>query len=195
LANAGKQEVLSSLQALAEDRAGEPGSSGLAPIITPAILQRILYGLFGSINADGIVGGVTIFLMTLGYGASAMTARQMALTYDIIQGGVGAPQLSKVQQLTAALPYMPETMTMLIAVYKAYAMMLDILLGVNHWVAVHFRDSFIPALEMQLPLIEAALQSSLPVVLPLAPLPDVDGLLAIIGGCTWTILPAIPAST
>jgi len=138
LANAGKQEVLSSLQALAEDRAGEPGSSGLAPIVTPTILQHILYGLFGSVNADGIMGGVTIFLMTLSCGASATMARQLALTYDTIQGGVSTPQLSEVQQLTAAAPYMPETVTMLIAVYKAYAMMLNILLGGNHWIAAHF---------------------------------------------------------
>jgi len=67
LANAGKQEVLSSIQALAEDRAGQQGSSGLAPIITPTILQWILYGLFGSVNADDIVGGLLIFLMMLGY--------------------------------------------------------------------------------------------------------------------------------
>jgi len=167
LANAGKQEVLSSIQALAEDRAGQPGSSGLAPIITPTILQRILYGLFGSVNADDIVGGLSIFLMMLGYGPLAATARQLALTYDTIQGGLGAPQLSEVQQLTAAVPYMPETTTMLITVYKAYATMLDIVLGVNHRVAVYFRDSFIPALELQLPVVEAIFQSSLPAVLPL----------------------------
>jgi len=131
------------------------------------ILQCILYGLFGSVNADDIVGRVTIFLMPLSYGASVAMARQLALTYDTIQGGVGAPQLSEVQQLSAAMPCMPETITMLIAVNKAYAMMLDILLGVNHWMAVHFRDSFIPALEMQLPVIEAVFQSSLPAVLPL----------------------------
>jgi len=104
----------------------------------------------------------------------------------------------------------------MIAVYKAYATMLDLILGVNCCVSVHFRDVFTLALEMQLPVIEGMFQSSLLAVLSLflhhtqlqftmyfnaallrgaaAMMPDVNGLMAIIGGQTWTILPAIPAN-
>jgi len=78
LANASKQEVLSSLEALANNRVlMKAGSSGLAPIIMPVILQHILYGLFSSVNANDLVGGVTIFLIALGYSATAMVACQL----------------------------------------------------------------------------------------------------------------------
>jgi len=62
---------------------------------------------------------------------------------------------------------MPETMTMMIAIYKAYATMLDLILGVTHCVAIHFQGSFIPALERQLSVIKAVFQASLPAILPL----------------------------
>jgi len=155
-----------------------------------------------------------IFLMTLGYGGIAAMACQLAITYDaILQGSTGTPLLSEVQELKVPAPYMPKTMTMMIAIYKACATMLELILGINHHVAVH-GDSFTPALEMQLPVIKAVFQLSLPVVLLLflhhsqlqftlyfnavllrgttAMMPDVDGLLAIIGVYMWMTLPAIP---
>jgi len=107
--------------------------------------------------------------MTLGYRATAATACQLA----IIQGGTSAPLLSEVQELTAAAPYMPETMTVMIAVYKAYAIMLDTVPPSYTGFTMHFNDA----------LLRGAA----------AMMPDVNGLLVIIGGCMWMILPAIPA--
>jgi len=90
----------------------------LTPIIIPAVLQHILYGAYGSVTADGLVGRAMVLVMTLGYGATASAAHQLEMHHTQHHTLSKAEEClcfpKQVQELTATAPYMTETTTIII---------------------------------------------------------------------------------
>ena len=214
LANASKKEGIQAVQALVDTRADTVGL--VPPVITPELYTRINEARFGTATVDDLTAGLSPFLITVGASDEAMSARGRAATFAVLQGAEAAPDLAEIRELTTAAPYMVQTLTKSLYVYKGYSVLLDIVLGIPHRVSTHFRDSFVPAYERKLMDIEGQFSpSELPAYIPLflrhtqlemmsyfndaaleganAALPDVEDLIRIITRRRWTILPTLPA--
>ena len=76
MANASKKECIVAIQALADNRAAEASSSHEAPIILPEIYECLNLPQVGGLDLDNITAGLSPFLMHVGYGAKAESARE-----------------------------------------------------------------------------------------------------------------------
>ena len=76
MANASKKECIVGIQALADNRAAEASSSREAPIIMPEIYECLNSAQVGGLDLDNVTVGLSPFLMHVGCGAEAKSARE-----------------------------------------------------------------------------------------------------------------------
>ena len=147
LAQSSKASCIHAVQALANNHAAEADSTNVAPIITAALFECIKMGELTGENPDNITSGLLIYLITLGLGSDGTMARVKQTMYSTIYSGGGAPQISQVVELAAATLNLAMTALALLQVYRAYSVILNLMLGDGHRVATYFQNIFIPGLE------------------------------------------------
>ena len=214
MANASKKEFIVAIQALADNRAAEASLSREAPIIMPEIYKCLNSAHVGGLDLDNITVGLSPFLMHVGYGAEAKSARERATAFTLVHSGGGAPDLSQVRELTSSAPTMVVTCIALMSTYKAYAMLLDLVLASTHRVAANFHVNFLPQIERRMRILEEAFGSRLHQVLPCflhhtqltmgqywnevgtfspaSPLSNAMDLIGLIDMRQWPLLPPLP---
>lgn len=138
-ATLGKKEGFFALGQALDARASHAGSLGHAPMVTPALYERVSNFAFGSRNVDDLAAGLSPFLMSSGLGADAHAQRQNATVYQMMYAGGAAPAIEQVLPLVSNLPTMPASMLGLQISLKNYSVLLDVLIGVTHRVSRDFR--------------------------------------------------------
>jgi hypothetical protein len=215
LANLKKKEGIAAFTHFLEARAREAGSTEVAPVVTPELFERVSSFKFGCPDVDDIMGGLPIFMMTYGSPKAHSQARERSVVYAMLQAGSAAPSLDQIRELVSNAPQMAQTLLGLNRAYQAYATLLDVILGVQHRVAIHFREAlvlpfqrympdaeqlFSPAeLARTLPLFQRHTQLAFaryfqmaPVLGANTPLPAVQELIEIIAYRRWVSLPQLP---
>jgi hypothetical protein len=215
LANLKKKEGIAAFTHFLEARARDADSTQVAPVVTPELFERVSSFKFGCPDVDDIMGGLPIFMMTYGSPEAHSHARERSVVYAMLQAGTAAPSLDQIRSLVSTAPQMAQTVLGLNQAYQAYATLLDVLLGVQHRVAVHFRNSFVLPFQRYMPDIEQLFSSDeLARTLPLfqrhtqlafaryfqmapvlganTPLPVVQELVEIIAYRRWVSLPQLP---
>jgi hypothetical protein len=198
---------------LIEARARDVDSYKVAPVVTPELLERIYTFTAGTTNVDNITAGFPLFLLSTGSPEANTHARERSMVYGMFHGGQVAPSLDQLGEIVAMAPQMARTLIGLKRNYQGYGTLLDILLGVNHHVALHFRafvDSF-QSLKME---VEEQLGAEIHAALPLfqrhpqltmaryynnatvvganARLPRINDLINVIKYRQWSQLPQLP---
>jgi hypothetical protein len=154
LAGSAKAESLSAAQALLDQRADAVGSLGDSPILTPALFERLVGFQLGSADPNDILAGLSIFLTVAGTGEVAQRERARAVVYRQLQSGTAAPSLGDTQQMLDTAPWVTSSTLNFTRTYRAYSILLDVVLGPAHRVAFHFREFFLPHLVQAAPAIE-----------------------------------------
>jgi hypothetical protein len=145
LANLKKKEVVMAVSQLIEARAWDVDSYKVAPVVTPELLERIYSFKAGSVDVDDITTGFSLFLLSTGSPKANTQARERSVVYRMLHGGQVAPSLDQLREIMTTAPQMARILIGLERNYQGYSTLLDVLLGVNHWVALYFRafvDSF-----------------------------------------------------
>ena len=214
MAGASKSGGISAVQSLLNAAAATAGAPNIVPIVSPALYERLRSAAYSEHSVDVITSGLSIFLITMGNDDRATAARQQQVAYATIYGGNGAPNMEQVLQLTTVAPAMPPTSFAYLLQNKGYARILEVALGEHHPTCALFRDTFLPALESLLPVVEAHFPSTIAAVLPrllrhtqiemdtyleqamvmggATPPPDLNDLLNIIRRRKWHELPDLP---
>lgn len=214
VANSSKKEAVTALQAWMDNRAVQPGATGVAPIISPEIYETVASGKIVSQDLDDLTSGLSIFLVQRIYGSTASETRARASAYQLLYGGGGAPTLQDVAALTASSPSIPATTMAYLMQNKAYATLLEGVLGVNHRVAVSYRTNFLPNLQQIVLAVDDQFGAKVPAFLPLmlrhtqlamaiylqdaletgphAAEPDFNELCVLVRRRQWTLLPPLP---
>jgi hypothetical protein len=139
LANVKKKEAVVAVSQLVEERACDADSFHVAPVVTPELLERIYAFKAGSPDVDDITAGFSLFLLSTGSPEANTKARERSVVYGMLHGGQVAPSLDQLQEIVATAPQMARTLITLERNYQGYSTLLDVLLGVNHRVSLHFR--------------------------------------------------------
>jgi hypothetical protein len=145
LANLKKKEAVMAASQLIEARAPDGNSYKVAPVVTPELLERIYSFKAGSVDVDDITAGFSLFLLSTGSPEANTQARKRSVVYRMLHGGQVAPSLDQLREIVTTAPQMARTLIGLERNYQGYSTLLDVLLGVNHWVALYFPafvDSF-----------------------------------------------------
>jgi hypothetical protein len=213
LANLKKKEAVMAVSHLIEARARDLDSYKVAPVVTPELLERIYSFKAGSVDVDDITAGFSLFLLTTGSPEANTQARERSVVYGMLHGGQVAPSLDQLRELIATAPQMAHTLIGLERNYQGYSTLLDVLLGVNHRVALHFRafvDSFqslkleveeqfgaeihaaLPLFQRHTQLTMARYYNDATVVGANAGLPRINDLIDIIKYRQWSQLPQLP---
>lgn len=214
-ATLGKKEGFFALGQALDTRAGQAGSMGHAPMVTPPLYERISSFTFGSRNVDDLNAGLSPFLMTSGLGADADAQRRNATVYQMMYAGAAAPDVAQVLPLITTAPNMPTTMLGLQIGIKNYSVLLDVLLGVDHRVSRDFRR-FVQSWDRITLEVEASfgdqIRAWIPRFLryiqlcmvqyfnlasslgPSAPLPPLDQLVHHVQMRNWPALPPLPTA-
>jgi hypothetical protein len=213
-ATLGRKEGFFALGQALDARAEHSGSMGHAPLVTPALYERISNFTFGSRNVDDLTAGLSLFLMTSGLGADAATQRQQATVYQMMYAGTAAPAVEQVLPLITSTPNMPTSMLGLQIALKNYSVLLDVLLGASHRMSHDFRRfvhswdritleveaSFGDQIRSWIPRFMRYLQLSMVQyfnlagsVGPEAPLPPLNQLIHHVQMRNWPALPPLPS--
>jgi hypothetical protein len=213
LANLKKKEAVGAVSQLIEARAREVDSYKVAPLVTPELLERIYSFKAGSADVDDITGGFSLFLLSTGSPEANTQARERSVVYGMLHGGQVAPSLDQLREIVTTAPQMARTLIGLERNYQGYSTLLDVLLGVNHRVALHFHafvDSFqslkleveeqfgaeihaaLPLFQRHTQLTMARYYNDAVVVGANAGLPRINDLIDIIKYRQWSQLPQLP---
>ena len=213
-ATLGKKEGFFALGQALDARAEHSGSMGHAPMVTPALYERISNFTFGSRNVDDLTAGLSLFLMTSGLGADASAQRQQSTVYQMMYAGTAAPAVEQVLPLINSTPNMPTSMLGLQIALKNYSVLLDVLLGAQHRMSHDFRRfvhswdritleveaSFGDQIRSWIPRFMRYLQLSMVQyfnlagsVGPDAPLPPLNQLIQHVQMRNWPALPPLPS--
>jgi hypothetical protein len=213
LANLKKKEAVVAVSQMIEARAREGDSYHVAPVVTPELLERIYAFKAGSPDVDDITGGFSLFLLSTGTPEANTQARERSVVYGMLHGGQVAPSLDQLREIVATAPQMARTLIGLERNYQGYSTLLDVLLGVNHRVSLHFRafvDSFqslkmeveeqfgadihaaLPLFQWHTQLTMARYYNDATVVGANAGLPRITDLIDIIKFRQWSQLPQLP---
>ena len=155
-ANTAKSEVLQLLTTFVDRRATSVESTRLAPVITPELVEVVRRLSFGA-DMDDLVKGLSVFLIVTRNNPQAATeAETRATAYTLTIGQHAAPSLIDIATLVPNSAHMPRTLLQCMSQYKAYSVLLDVLLGPDHRVLVAFRQ-----LVTQLDSLQGTLENSL----------------------------------
>jgi hypothetical protein len=138
LANVKKKEAVVAVSQLLEERARNQDSFRVAPVVMPELLERIYSFKSGAPDVDDITAGFSLFLLLTGSPEANTKAREGAVVYGMMYGGQVAPSLDQLREIVATAPNMAHTLISLERSYQAYSTLLDVLMGPNHRVSLHF---------------------------------------------------------
>jgi hypothetical protein len=213
LANLKKKEAVVAVSQLIESRARDGDSYRVAPVVTPELLERIYSFKAGSPDVDDITGGFSLFLLSTGSPEANTQARERSVVYGMLHGGHVAPTLDQLREIVATAPQMARTLIGLERNYQGYSTLLDVLLGANHRVSLHFHafvasfqslkmeveEQFGAEIHAALPLFQRHTQLTMAryyndatVVGANAGLPRIYDLIDIIKFRQWSQLPQLP---
>jgi hypothetical protein len=145
LANLKKKEAVMAVSQLIEARARDVDSYKVAPVVTPELLERIYSFKAGSVDVDDITAGFSVFLLSTGSPEANTQTRERSVVYGMLHGGQVAPSLDQLREIVTMAPQMARTLIQLERNYQGYSTLLNVLLGINHRVALYFPafvDSF-----------------------------------------------------
>jgi hypothetical protein len=145
LANLKKKKAVMAVSQLIEARARNVDSYKVAPVVTPELLERIYSFKAGSVDVDDITAGFSLFLLSTGSPEANTQARGRSVVHGMLHGGQVASSLDQLHEIVTTAPQMARTLIGLERNYQGYSTLLDVLLGIYHWVALYFRaflDSF-----------------------------------------------------
>lgn len=213
LANVKKKEAVVAVSQLVEERARNADSFHVAPVVTPELLERIYAFKAGSPDVDDITAGFSLFLLSTGSPEANTRARERSVVYGMLHGGQVAPSLDQLREIVATAPQMARTLIALERNYQGYSTLLDVLLGENHRVSLHFR-AFVESFQYLKMEVEEQFGQEIHAALPLfqrhtqltmaryfndatvhganAGLPRVNDLIDIIKYRQWPQLPQLP---
>jgi hypothetical protein len=136
LANSKKKEAVLAVSQLVDARAAV--SFRVAPVVTPELVERIYTFKAGAPDVDDITAGYSLFLLTTGSPEANTQARERSVVYGMLHGGHVAPTLDQLKAIVSTAPQMAKTLIALERNYQGYSTLLDVLLGANHRVSLHF---------------------------------------------------------
>ena len=157
MANASKKECIMAIQALADNHASKASSTHEAPIIMPKIYEQLNLAQLGGLDSDNLTSGLSPFLMHVGYGMESELAWERAMAFALVHAGGGTLDLVQVRELTTSAPTMATSCIILMSLFKAYATLLDLVLGMVHCIATLFWDQFIPQMDQRMHLLGTSL--------------------------------------
>jgi hypothetical protein len=146
LANVKKKKAVVAVSQLIEERAREVDLFHFAPVVTPELLERVFGFKSGSPDMDDITARFSLFLLSTGSPEANTQAREQAVVYGMMHGGQVAPSLDQLQEIVATAPQMARMLIAFERNYQGYSTLLDVLLGTNHHVSLHFW-SFVEAFQ------------------------------------------------
>jgi hypothetical protein len=112
----------------------------VAPVIMPELVERIYTFKAGAPDVDDITAGYSLFLLTTGSPEANTQARERAMVYGMLHGGHVAPTLDQLKAIVLTAPQMAKSLIALERNYQGYSTLLDVLLGANHRVSLHFHE-------------------------------------------------------
>jgi hypothetical protein len=146
LANVKKKEAVVAVSQLLEEHAWAVDSFPVAPVVTPELLEQIYLFKSRLPDVDNITASFSLFLLSTGSPEANTQAHKQAVVYGMLHGSQVALSLDQLQEIVATAPQMARTLISLERNYQGYSTLLDVLLGVNHWVVHHFH-TFVEAFQ------------------------------------------------
>jgi hypothetical protein len=150
-------------------------STRVSPVVIPEMIENIYAFKAGAQDVDDLITGFTPFPFTTGsLEATTLARTRMVTTYSHLHGGHVAPSLDQIREIVTGAPQMAHTLIALERCYQGYSTFLDVLIGQDHWTALHFwefletfqglkqelEDEFGSALHTVLPLFQRQTSSS-----------------------------------
>jgi len=214
MAGAAKKELSRVLSDALRNRASALGSSTQAPVVTTEMLQCVNTLEFSSPNKNVMNEGLSIFtIVNTAMTKATAVAKTRVMQFNLQAAGNTAPTASEAAEILTAKMQIPATSTELKMQYKAYSILLDVLLGINHRVSTTCRQTA-TQLDEQMGEIEGELGTEFNTWIPrfmrhtqvqmnyyfergmrqgpLAPLPGVYDLIRYIESSAYHTLPGIP---
>jgi hypothetical protein len=216
MANSKRQEQVAVVEHALSARGDAVGWA--PPVASPEVVQMIFKMQFTSMDLDALTSGLSLFLMVGTNDPQAGGVRDRQTVFTMVNGNAMAPSMDELSRLVDNAPKMAGDLVALLTILRAYSILLDIVLGINHVLAVayrgfvrswdqqaqqsingHFNATEIPAL---MPLIQRRLQletqywlNQVPLMIGgnLPKLPDFDDILRDVALRHWNRFQAIPA--
>ena len=205
-----KKEAIHIIRNALQNRARDRGVT--APIATPELVTCFNQLTFGPTRPDDLTQGMSLFTIVTDGTPQADDAQQRAAVYSMMQGESASPGVQEVHQILSRSLVVPLTLLQLGVLFNSYSVLVDVVLGNNHRVAVAFRNMVLRLHERLLDLennIENVTEW-IPRIIrcihlawshywmhaqrlgPATPLPPFDNLISIIDNRNFPILPPMP---
>jgi hypothetical protein len=104
------------------------------------MIENIYAFKAGAQDGNDLIAGFSPFLFITGSLAATTLARMRTVTYSHLHGGHVAPSLDQIREIVTGAPQMAHTLVALEQCYQGYSTFLDVLIGQDHWSALHFRE-------------------------------------------------------
>ena len=138
-ANGKKTVGFNLFQELCTQRASEPDSASVPPIVSANLYEQVSKFRMGSNNQEDLKIGISPFLMCpVGYHRAAVQ-RQLNDQYLLVHAG-NAPTLADTLQILPATYNIPLNIYSLVDFIGMYSVVMDVLLGIPHPLAVRLRQ-------------------------------------------------------
>jgi hypothetical protein len=188
------------------------------PIASPELVQAIFGMLFTSPDVDNLTAALNVFHIIPSNDSRAGGIRERQNVYSMVFAGSVSPTIEQLCRLVDTAPQMARDLVSLLTTFRAYSIVLDVVLGPNQEFAVAFRN-FVRRWEMEaqstvhgvfsadaipalMPLFQRRVQlenqywmNQVPLMPPntFPPLPDYGGIIRDVQMRQWNSFQAIPA--
>jgi len=213
LVNCHKREAFVTIRSALDERASQTGWP--APVTSASLVQSLTSLQFVSPSGDILDEGLSLFLVvTQNMTELATDTQRKAQTYAMLQSDTTSPTVQEVQQLLDKTLVIPESLIQFDAQYKAYSVLLDVVLGPAHRVAEAFRE-LAAALSQRLFILETNFRDDFQLYFPRmmrqthlamhsywtncwmqgtgTPLPNLQHLVALLDNRSLALLPPMPS--
>ncbi|MHA7856421.1 hypothetical protein [Marinobacter shengliensis] len=137
LANAPRAERTAVVEYALMTRADEVAMAG--PVVTPELVDTLVGFRFTSQDLDDLTSGLSIFKIISAHDPQATAARNRSTVYATLQAGNVAPTLDDTKQLMESAPKMPSGLVALLQMLRAYSILLDVVFGGQHPLALAYQ--------------------------------------------------------
>jgi hypothetical protein len=137
--NGKKSQGFRLLQALATERANDPLSAQVQPIVSATLYEQLANFQLGSLDLEEVKLGLSPFLMCpVGY-RQASTQRQLNDSYMLVHEGT-APSLADTKAILPSTINVPDNIWQLVDFIGAYSVIMDVILGVAAPLSIRLRE-------------------------------------------------------
>ena len=138
MANCKKSEQVALVQYQLSQRADQVGWA--PPIASPELVQAIFGMLFTSPDVDNLTAAINVFHVIPANDSRAGGIRERQNVYTLVFAGTVAPTIEQLCRLVDTAPQMARDLVSLLTTFRAYSIVLDVVMGAHQVLAVAFRN-------------------------------------------------------